>query len=367
MNDILKLANLLIKSRRPPAPTDNLFSMWQNDNGFVHLCFQSRGCKNDLSGSCIMCDYGIGRNIDAEEICRAFDEAINSNQKEIHTLLLGTYGSFLDPFEMPFENLCALLEKVAKSDIQTIIIETHYNTVNIQMTSIISDILHEKDVVLEFGFESANQFIQKHCLNKKIDLGKLRNTIDLVHSFNFNVTLNVLLGTPFLSASEQLEDALASIEWAFNNTADTVVLFPMNIKPFTLLEYLYNQGRYKPISHWLFIELISRIDKSVINKISLSWYGNREIIYRGENKRTILPESCPKCCIRIMHFYQKFLVISSAKQREYLIEEIVHEEANCDCRSQMVQSLTEKASPLEQRVEEEYKYIKDNLLSLKNG
>ena len=46
---------------------------------------------------------------------------------------------------------------------------------------------------------------------------------------------NVLLGAPFLCERDQLDTAVKSVNWAFEQGTDSVVVFPMNIKPFTLL------------------------------------------------------------------------------------------------------------------------------------
>lgn len=362
MNEILRKANLLMKRNRPSAPSDMLYSLW-NRKGFVHLCFQSNGCKNDLNGCCIMCDYGTGRNISAEEVCMAFDEAVKSVPGKITSLLLGTYGSLLDPFEMSERNINVLLDRVAGCEIPTIIIETHCNTIDQQVITLVSNVLSAKEeVVFEFGFESASPFVQENCLNKKIDLIKLKNSIDLIHSSNMLVTLNLLLGAPFLTSSEQLKDAVASIEWAFTNGADSIVLFPMNIKPYTLLEYLFNHCRYQPISHWLFIELISKVNLELLSKLHISWYGNREIVYKGYNKRTIFPKSCPVCNDLIMSFYDAFTDDVSMHGRKHLIADILRAGEQCDYRNQMLQSLEiVPAQSLEQMIKIEHQFIKDQL------
>ena len=132
------------------------------------------------------------------------------------------------------------------------------------------------------GFESSDSFVLRECLNKVLDLHQLSTAIDLIHDFSMEASLNVFLGTPFMNTRAQLDTALHSIEWAFVHGADSVVIFPCNIKPFTVVYEMYRNGSYKRISQWLLIELLSRIPEQYLQNISLSWYGDRKNFYEND-------------------------------------------------------------------------------------
>lgn len=82
MNKELIQKNKNIRKNRPIISKDILYSTYEN-NGVFQICFKSRGCKNYLNGSCIMCDYGVGENISKDELEKAFDMALLESKEDI--------------------------------------------------------------------------------------------------------------------------------------------------------------------------------------------------------------------------------------------------------------------------------------------
>lgn len=69
---------------------------------------------------------------------------------------------------------------------------------------------------------------------KEVSIPDFEKTIALIQNMEMDVECNVMVGLPFLSEKEQYEDALSTIQWVFEHQC-TPVLFPVNIKPYTLL------------------------------------------------------------------------------------------------------------------------------------
>jgi len=153
------------------------------------------------------------------------------------------------------------------------------------------------------------------------------------------VSLNVFLGAPFLSAREQLDTTVQSVEWAFEKGADSVVIFPSNIKPFTLLYQLYENHLYKPISQWMLVELLSRIQEEKLNRITLSWYGDRRNFYENDRFALIPPKDCETCHNDIFAFYRSFMNETFSSQRKHLVEKFIKNGTNCDCRDKFLEGL----------------------------
>ena len=97
-------------------------------------------------------------------------------------------------------------------------------------------------------------------------------------------------------------------------------LFPINIKPYTLLYKLYEQGKYFPVSHRDFIKVLNRIPKEYINKIYLCWYGNREITY--DKNKTIFPKCNKSEYPILMEFYKEFNLNKNIESRIELLKNI---------------------------------------------
>lgn len=332
MKSDLIIKNKMIRKERPIVPKDKLYSTYEN-NGVFQICFRSRGCSNYLAGSCIMCDYGKGTNITKEELDFAFDKAILESKQEIKMLLLNSYGSILDYHEISEECFAVLLKKLKPLNIENIIFETHYNTITYEKLSLIKNELNDKNIFFELGLETSNELIREENLLKKISNNEFAKTIDLIHSFDMGVIVNLLVGIPFLTREEQIEDVLNSIEWCVMNNVDEIDLFPINVKPYTLLKELYDYGEYDVISHWQLIEVLNRVPEKYLSKIYLAWYGNRELEYTN-GECSIFPKSCDLCYSSLMGFYSHFLSNNNSNYRKILIKKLLLEK-KCDCYSKV--------------------------------
>lgn len=284
------------------------------DGKVLQICFYSVGCKFSKSGCCIMCDYGKPRrkNLTSNDIRGIIHSVFSELNSMPKVLLLNSLGSVLDYHEMPYENIITLIEEVSKLSVKTVIFETHYTSITEDILKIIKEKLEGKQVSIELGLESYNEEYRKEYLNKIIDNETFIKKVRLIKSYGFSVEANVIFGMPYISTKDQIKDTNDSIKWCFKNNIDEVNLFPMNIKPYTLLYKLYETGKYFQINHKDFITVLKNIPINYIDKVYLCWYGNREIRYKG--KRAILPFCDIKDIDKIMTFYKDF---NSCKDRDY--------------------------------------------------
>lgn len=292
------------------------------DGKVLQICFYSKGCRFNKNGNCIMCDYGKPRkeNLSQDDVKQIMNEVFNNLKEQPKVLLLNSLGSVLDESEMPIENIKILLNEIAKTDINVIIFETHYITINEEILKLIRKKLQKKQVEIELGFESYNQEYREKYLNKIIDNNKFIEKINLIKSYGFTVETNVIFGMPYLTTQEQIKDTLQSIKWCFDNNVDGVNLFPINIKPYTLLYKLYKNSEYSPVKHKDFIEVLKQVPKEYIDKIYLCWYGNRELDYEG--KKTVLPKCNENDRDKIMRFYKEFNLNKNKRYRKILLDNI---------------------------------------------
>lgn len=328
MNKELIKENKQIRKSRPIIADDVLYSTYEN-NGVFQICFKSKGCSNYLNGLCIMCDYGVGTNITKEELVKAFDLAFNEHKKPIRTLLLNTYGSVLDQNEINSECFEVLLNKIKETTVKNVIFETYYTTVTRKKLELIKNKLPNKNIIFEFGLETSSEEIREKCLLKYINNKHFIDIIDLIHSYGMETTANIIVGIPFLSRSDQVKDTLTSINWCFKNNIDEVNLFPMNVRPYTLLEKLYRNGKYQLISHWLLIEVLAKIPEKYLKDVYIAWYGNRDLNY-GDGIHSFFPTSCLLCENDLAKFYKQYLENKDSVYRKKLINDLIKNK-KCDC------------------------------------
>ena len=224
-------------------------------------------CLNELKYS---------NNITVEDIKNIWPSIEKQiTELEVNKVFLSTYGNILSEDEFPNEALEYLLKRINEIDkIRVVIFETHYKEITEQKLIFLKSILTNKYIDFEIGVETVNKDIQNNYLNKEIDLDELKNTIDLIHKYDMTVEANVLIGIPFLTAKEQIECAVDSAHWLFENEIDEVVLFPVNIINGSTIEELYKNNKYNVISQWMVIKVLDGIKEEYLNRISISMYGN---------------------------------------------------------------------------------------------
>ena len=256
-------------------------------------------------------------------------------ESEIDKVFLSTYGNILCENEFPKEVLEILLKKINEiNKIRVVIFETHYKEITEDKLKYLKNILTSKYIDFEIGVESVNKEIQSNCLNKIIDLEELKNKINLIHKYEMTVEANVLIGIPFLNAKQQIEDAVVSTNWLFNNDIDEVVIFPVNIIKKSSIEELYKSKKYNIISQWMVIQVLNNIKEDYLNRISISMYGEYKTSNMNVFKDNILPKSCSNCYGDIMNFYDEFLKIRDIKQRKELIINLLNKDTKCNCKNE---------------------------------
>lgn len=300
-------------------------SLVRVENKTYQLLFLSCGCSN----SCTFCNYGFDYNLTLEMV-RPELEKIQLEEFDIVELELEANGSFLSEREIPYDLFIEVLNFVAHKNIPIITMELHYRDISERKLQDIRRILgKEQKIQFELGFESADEDVRS-IYNKDIDIKKYLEVSKLCEKYEIGLQINVLLGAPFLTRDEQIQDCLKSLEFIYKKMpkGTQVVLFPINIKENTMLRYWQKVGVYDQISSWEFIELLAKIPKEYLDKLTIAWWGNRENAFT--NGITQHPKTCNKCNERLMKFYSDFYCNWNPEYRRRIIEDIWKSRCECD-------------------------------------
>lgn len=327
--DVLRKVNQYIKKNRPylnPLYPCQVFK----ETNLLEIGFLSKRCKYDAMGTCIMCDYGCAKgSYSHEEYLNEMDRILAEHCEGITILLLCSNGSILNSNQISDELFRKILLRAARTGIPQIEIECHYKDVTEDKLKMIKETIPHKQVTIEMGLETVNPVYQKLFFGKEIDLSTYENVLECIHSYGFQADLNIILGLPFLTSSEQLKDTLQTLNWVFDHHCSPVI-FPVNIKPFTLLMHMYQSGYYKPISHWLMILLLNLIEEDKLDQVVIAWYGNREEIYKDTDSRAIFPTACHNCAEAITDFYHKFISCKHSRMRKKYLRDMM-DLSVCSC------------------------------------
>lgn len=339
---MLYAANRTIRRTRP-FDADPGHCVYFRGGDLLEISVPCSRCPHDAEGTCIMCNYGSSMPLSSADQARAEAEQIlHDHGKGIQKILLCTNGATLDPRCVPFPVLDVLLNLAQTCEAERVIIETHVDTIGREILEHIRSIV-KKPVLLELGLESADSFVQHNCYLKDIPTEQIEKAIRLGKALGFDFQLNLMLGAPFLSRKEQLQDAEDSIRWALAR-AEYVTLFPMNIKDYSLLRFAYEKGIYEQISHWMMILLLDRFDGNDLCRIDLAWYGNRDIDYEGMANETVFPTSCPACKNMLYDFYERFNSGSSPEERRVIVTDTIRKgRIACTCLAGLEKELTGEA------------------------
>ena len=328
-NDLLRQANLEIRKSRPRQYGKKACDVFcQGD--MIEICFLSRRCFHDSQGACLMCDYGtVSGTFSIERYLYEMDQALKEQGNGKGTLLLSTNGSFLDTKQIDqalFENV---LIRAAHTSIPVIEIETHYKDVTQQILARIKALLVGKVIVLEMGLESVSQQYQNAVIMKDINLLEYAKTMKLIQQFGFQVETNIMIGLPFMSMKAQYDSAIDTIHWSFAHNGRPV-LFPINIKPYTLLMEAYHAGHYQPVSAWMLPLILDALPEEWLGGIAVAWYGNREDVYEESRDRVVFPRACPSCSKRIYAYFEKLHDIVDGRERKAQLTHLFSS-SNCSC------------------------------------
>ena len=180
--EILQKRNMEIRNSRPMLPVNEICDIFY-DNNLVEICFLSKRCRNDLHGSCIMCDYGAMQGTaDISEYIDKASDVLKELDYSFDTILLSTNGSFLDEKQIPLKLLCNILELISQSHIKNIEIEAHYKDVSLERLTLLRQYLPNKRIMIEIGLETINPKYQSYIVMKGVSIPDFEKTIALIHS-----------------------------------------------------------------------------------------------------------------------------------------------------------------------------------------
>jgi len=172
--------------------------------------------------------------------------------------------------------------------------------------------------------------INKGCTREDIEkaIGSIRDIAE--------IQLYILLGLPFLTEREMLDDAVQSLRCARDMGAGEIHIEPATIQRYTFTELLYREGLYRlPSLHTLY-EVLKTVVPGIKPYVSP---------FRHMPDPDIIPSGCPECTARLIdQLINRYNISRTSDSLDY---------APCDCMEEWRGRLTETdARPLAWRVQD---------------
>lgn len=354
----LDLIGSKLKEDRPNVPDTNNYTVEQHGD-VVNFWFRTQGCKYTKNGfgGCLMCDYSVSSQPSSHELISYIRNGLNQIKDSPSILLINSSGSFFDTNEVPENVRIEVYNNLSKYTNIEIIIETLLETITEDKLIEIRKILNKQTISIEFGLESIDPLVLKYSVNKKINLECLQPKLNLINKYNINSVANILIGNPFLSEEDIINDSVKTIKDMFDMNISYVVLFPVNIKQYTTVHWLYENNLYNQISLWSYIEVISKVDKEYLNRIELSWYKNRKPNNPLYKKSFKTPTTCPKCYDKVISLLDEFSV--NKNSRIQILNNL--KDMKCECKNIWGKSLNNKTD-FKENIKKSYKKMGQDLL-----
>lgn len=310
---------------------------------FCEIWFMTEGCKHDRDGGCTMCNYGKGYKVADDEILALIKERLESTPQPLRQLVISPSGSMFDDEEVSPYLREEIFKLASAYNCEKFITETRADTLTIEKLLKMKNIMSRSKIAIELGLESANPWVLKYCINKNMQRDDFKKAVDLIKKAGLEVTTNISLGSAFLSESETIKDVFNSVKWSLENGVDTVVVFPIHIKPGTLVNTMHQNGMYECVSLWSLIDILQKVDCNLGNRVEISWYKS---YYNDAKKIVLSPTSCPKCRDRIIELLDEYKDTCSSEVIKKLLA------VECDCKRRWESKLAnEKLNALEQMVD----------------
>ena len=177
-----------------------------------------------------------------------------------------------------------------------------------------------------------------------------------IHQHGAYATANVLVGTPFLSLNEQIQDSIRTVRGVLDMGFDNAVVFPVSVKRHTLTGWLWDRGLYRQPSLWALVDVLRALDPEVLGRVFISWHRPRTQIPPGQTA-PIGPTTCPACYETVATLMDRW---RSEIDRPSLLREI--DALQCACRMQHDEDKEPPTTPLAQRVQELHREVAAGLL-----
>lgn len=326
-NPLLNAIARALRATRPKVSCNYYIRLEDVPNGLlVDIWFKTRGCRYDRHGSCTMCNYDWSSPTTSIEQISFVKEALSKAGAPPHELLISPSGSMLDKTEVLIEARRGIFEIASKQPCKLFLFETRPETVTEEALVEYANAFANTDTAIgvEMGLESSNQWILNYCVNKQLSLQDFEQAVQLIKKNQMLTYANVSLGTAFLTEQEAIQDTVESIQWALGKGIDRVVLFPLHVKDFTVLHWLWEKGLHTPTSLWALPEVLKRLGPDATLKIELAWY---KPLPSEKFPQYPIPQTCNFCNTKVVE-----LLDSYKKTMDYKFIELL-DGLSCPCHS----------------------------------
>lgn len=221
------------------------------DGGFS--CPNRDGTKS--CGGCIFCgERGSGENTRRIEISQQVENHLNSYKAE----RADKFIAYFQNFSNTYDNVEVLRKKydsaLIDDRIVALAVATRPDCIDEDVAKLLQQYSQKYYVYVELGLQTANEEVAQK-FNRGYSNEEFVRAVKLLNEYNIDIVAHVMVGLPY----EEENDIKETVKFINSLNIMGVKIHSTYIIKNTMLEKLYRQGKYAPISLDYYVDCVCNI------------------------------------------------------------------------------------------------------------
>lgn len=212
----------------------------------------TRGCRwawQGRGGGCIFCGYVYKNPRGGGNLLRQVNYVINKTSdklNDIGVIKIFTSGSFMDEFEVTDSERLEILSKLVEAFPNLKVLQLETRPEHIVNRAKLDPLKRfDVDIYFNVGLESANDQVLE-LINKGFLFNTYIKALERAKEYGFYLKTYLMLKQPFQTEWEAILDVIESGRKVMDLGTKTISINPMVIYSYTFVEFLWNNGLYRP-------------------------------------------------------------------------------------------------------------------------
>jgi radical SAM enzyme (TIGR01210 family) len=303
------------------------------------------------TGGCMTCGYqGIAQleGTGDDDILAQVDAAFQHLRLKggLPFLHLTSSGSFFNQREISDAVMIAIAQRMETEGVRVFSTESRAEVVTNRDRLALFRKHYSGTVSVGIGLESMDENVRNLCFFKGVRNQTLERAISTLRDFDMDFHAYILIGKPFLTPEEDVEDAFVSVRYAIEKGGEALLMVA-NIQLDTPLYALWKKGLYKLPSLWAPIKVLRKLEPKLRSRVAV----------KGLDKAVPSPHVFQQTCNLCTPVVRNALVGFNWTKDFLMIDQAWN---CCSCRKEWEKTLEIRDErPIRQRIEsalEQFKY-----------
>lgn len=156
-----------------------------------------------------------------------------------------------------------LYKKVADSSAETLVVECLPQFITEEKIIHANQFLNGKKLMVAIGLQSWNDDIRELAINSTCTKKAFLNAVEILHKYGHKIQVFLMFKPPFIDEDESTNDIIEAIKQLNELRVESIIVSPMRVAKNTMVEKMFNEGKYIPPSLNGLLKMIEEINYSV--------------------------------------------------------------------------------------------------------